>query len=232
MMAAKLSIRLEATPDAPSTWKRVPLRYLARSVGGGTPSKEKPEFWSGDIPWVSPKDMKSPQVLDTEDHISELALDGSTTQLIKDRAVLIVCRSGILKHTIPVAINQVPVTLNQDMRALLLREDCRPEFLRYVIEGSQDRLLAQWRKAGATVESLESEDMANTAFAVPPLVVQRRLTDFLDRETAKIDALIGSIQAQSGDESILSRYVTLLRERRRSLIHEAVSGQLDIGGSA
>jgi type I restriction enzyme, S subunit len=55
--------------DLPQNWKRQKLKYVARFIGGGTPDKTKSEFWNGDIPWVSPKDMKTEEVFGTEDHI-------------------------------------------------------------------------------------------------------------------------------------------------------------------
>src|SRR5689334_6780235 len=103
---------------APADWKHQKLKYVARFVGGGTPDKSTPEFWNGDIPWVSPKDMKTDEIFDTEDHITTEGLQSSATNLVQPGAALIVVRSGILRHSIPVAINRVPAAINQDMRAI------------------------------------------------------------------------------------------------------------------
>ena len=82
-------------------------------VGGGTPSKEKEQFWTdGTIPWVSPKDMKTLRIIDTEDHLSVSALEETVLKLCPVGTVLIVVRFGILERTLPVAIAQTPVTMN------------------------------------------------------------------------------------------------------------------------
>src|SRR3954465_14966197 len=68
--------------------------------------------------WVSPKDMKSPVVHDAEDHITDAAVEASATQVIRPGSVLIVTRSGILRHSLPVATTAQDVALNQDLKAL------------------------------------------------------------------------------------------------------------------
>src|SRR5215216_6538832 len=116
----------------PDEWEIRRLKYVVGFSGGGTPSKDNAGFWDGDIPWVSPKDMKSDVVIDSEDHITAEGLRNSATQLIPPGSVLVVVRSGILRHTIPVALNAVPVALNQDMKALLPRADMDATYLRYL----------------------------------------------------------------------------------------------------
>lgn len=63
--------------SVPEDWSLVPLKHLATSSGGMTPSKDKEDFWIGDIPWVSPKDMKRFVLDDSTDHISQAALDST-----------------------------------------------------------------------------------------------------------------------------------------------------------
>ncbi|MBB6306382.1 restriction endonuclease subunit S [Xanthobacter tagetidis] len=197
---------------APTDWKYQKLKYVARFVGGGTPDKSTPEFWNGDIPWVSPKDMKADEIFDTEDHITVEGLQSSATNLVQPGAALIVVRSGILRHSIPVAINRVPAAINQDMRAIQPNETCDVRYLARLIIGFQAELLRLWSKAGATVESLEYDLVASTEIPVPPLAMQRRIVDFLDRETADIDALIAAKQL----------LLDLLAEKRRAIVAEAV----------
>ena len=99
------------------------LGQIVSTYSGGTPSKKENEansYWGGTIPWVSPKDFKSFYLYDSEDHITEKAIDDSATQKGIPDSVLVVVRSGILKHTLPVAINKVEVTINQDVKVLVL----------------------------------------------------------------------------------------------------------------
>ncbi|KAI95705.1 restriction endonuclease [Rhodomicrobium udaipurense JA643] len=203
--------------NAPDGWKYKKLKYVASFVGGGTPDKSKPEFWDGEIPWVSPKDMKAEEILDTEDHITTEGLTSSATNLVEPGAALIVVRSGILRHSIPVAVNRVPVALNQDMRAILPHESLDVRFLASLIRGFQTELLRQWSKEGATVESIEYDLMASTKVPIPPRTVQNGIVAYLGRETADIDALIAAKQ----------QLLDLLAEKRRAIVAEAVMRGLD-----
>lgn len=172
-------------------WPRARLKHLARLSGGGTPSKENVEFWqSGDIPWVSPKDMKRRIISETEDYITAAAVDGSATAYVEAGSPLVVVRSGILRHTLPVAISGVRLTLNQDMKAFRLGPRLDARFFTYWIEGQSSDLLLEWRQFGATVESIDTVQMMNGRIAVPDLPTQQVIADFLDRETARIVLLI------------------------------------------
>ena len=133
-------------------------------------------------------------------------------------SVLTVVRSGILQHSIPVALNMVPVVLNQDMKALLPSERANSRFLAYEISGCQKELREAWVKQGATVESIEHQRMADSELALPPLQEQQAIADYLDTETAKIDDLI----AHTNDE------ITLLKELRAATIADAVLGRIDV----
>lgn len=214
---------IEWLGDIPAHWAVVPLKYLAHFSGGGTPSREVPAYWNGDIPWVSPKDMKVELISDTEEFITDDGLEGSASSLVAPGAVLVVVRSGILRHTIPVAINTRAVALNQDMKAISVAQDrYRGDYLSRFIQGLNSTLLPMWLKLGATVESIEFSYMAETPLPVPPLTEQAVISAFLDQETGKFDALV-----QEADRAIL-----LLQERRAALISAAVTGKIDVRGLA
>ncbi len=204
--------------EVPEHWGLRKLKHMARFSGGGTPTRDNPEFWNGDIPWVSPKDMKSEFIMGAEECITAAGLAGSSSSMVPAERVLMVVRSGILKHTIPVAINQVPVALNQDMKAIWLDSDYLSErfFLRWV-QGLNDDLLKVWLKQGATVESIEQEYLADTLMPVPPVREREHIVRYLDRETARIDALVAK----------KTRLIELLREKRQALITHAVTKGLD-----
>jgi len=205
----------------PEYWDVRRLKFVASFVGGGTPSKENPEYWTGNIPWISPKDMKSDEINDTEEHITEEALINSATHIVQPGTVLIVVRSGILRHTIPVAINVVPATINQDMKAITPNVLLRAKYLAYFIKGHQNALLVAWRKQGATVESIEFELLANTLCLIPPLLEQQAIITYLDHETKKIDTLISTI----------TDGIKELQEYRTALISAAVTGKIDVRGA-
>jgi type I restriction enzyme, S subunit len=204
--------------QAPTHWPLTRFRYLGNFIGGGTPSKVNTDYWEGGtIPWVSPKDMKSNTIFDTEDHINEIGLKNSPCQLVPPDALLMVVRSGILRNKLPVARNAVPVTLNQDMRALLPISSVSTRFLQYFVQGCEAELLSHWCKDGSTVESIEHDILAGTWLALPPISEQRRITAYLDEQTEKIDRLM----------DMRRRQMALLKEQRSALIQQAVTRGLN-----
>lgn len=204
--------------NMPAHWETDKIKYNTFSCSGGTPNTENQDYWNGDIPWVSPKDMKASRISATEDSITELGLKESASRLIDENTVLIVVRSGILKHTIPVAINVVPVSINQDMKALFTKEKVTSDYLFYFINGVQENLLPLWRKQGCTVESIEQEFMGNTCLPIPPVSEQKAIAEYLDTETKKIDGLLEK------EQQIIER----MKEYRSSLITAAVTGKIDV----
>ncbi len=132
--------------DVPEHWEVGRLKYAVSFSGGGTPSKTNASFWNGQIPWVSPKDMTRNRLSDTTDHITQDAVAASAASIVAAGAVLVVVRSGILRRTIPVAINTVPMALNQDMKAMRPREGIKSEYLRGLIQGNQSFWLSEWTK--------------------------------------------------------------------------------------
>jgi len=211
-------------------WPVFYLKHLAQLRGGGTPSKENEAFWSnGDVPWVSPKDMKRRVIIETEDYITEAAVDGSATSFVEAGSPLLVVRSGILRHTLPVAIAGCRVTLNQDMKAFRLNGRLNASFFVYWIEGQSSELLLEWRQFGATVESIDITRMMKGRIALPDLATQQSIAVFLDRETARIDQLIERIGGQAAAANAQpGSILALLLEKRSSLITAAVTGQIDV----
>ena len=204
--------------EVPAHWGLPKLKSIASFSGGGTPSRENLAYWNGDIPWVSPKDMKAERIIDAEESITEEGLSGSASNLLPPGRVLMVVRSGILKHTIPIAINEIAVALNQDMKALEFDTNkCLGRFFLRWVQGFNDRLLLAWAKQGATVESIEHNYLADTVIPLPDVAEQMCIAAFLDRETAKIDGLVAEQR----------RLMELLKEKRQAVISHAVTKGLN-----
>jgi type I restriction enzyme S subunit len=205
--------------EVPEGWEVVPLKYLCNFSGGGTPSKDNLDYWTdGDIPWVSPKDMKSFWLSDTQDKVTERAVKESSTNFVEIGALLMVVRSGILQRTIPIAINTVRVTLNQDMKALRFNEKMNVEYAANFILGCQNSLLLEWSKEGATVESIEHEYLSNGLFLVPSVKEQKDIIEYVKK---RMDVF------QNLEERAVSA-ISLLQERRTALISAAVTGKIDV----
>ncbi len=205
--------------EVPEHWAVVPLKYLCKFSGGGTPTKDNLAYWQdGTIPWVSPKDMKSFWISETQDYVTEKAVNESSINYVEEGSLLMVVRSGILQRTIPVAINTVKVTMNQDMKALRFNERVNVHYAIYFISGNINSLLLEWTKEGATVESIEHEYLANGFITVPPIDEQISIINNISEQMKRFQLL--EANATSG--------IRLLQERRTALISAAVTGKIDV----
>lgn len=176
-----------------------PLGDIVEISGGGTPSKSNPLFWGGDIPWVSPKDMKTPEIHSAEDFITEAGLTGSSTRLYEPGALLIVIRGMILAHTVPVAVLRVPATINQDMKALQPREGVDVEYLATVLRALNGHLLQQVDKSSHDTRKLVTPKLSAFRVPVPPVNEQRRIVGELEDLQTKVDRLKGLQQKTAAE---------------------------------
>jgi type I restriction enzyme S subunit len=164
----------------PKGWDCCVLTEVCSSIlGGGTPSKSHPEYFTGNIPWVSPKDMKSSVISDSIDHITEDAINQSTTNLVPENSVLMVIRSGILKHTLPVAINSVPVTINQDMKAFVPNGKITASYLMHYFKSIEQDVLSGVRSV--TADNIDFRAFQKRLVILPPLVQQQQFASFVEQ---------------------------------------------------
>lgn len=199
----------------PSGWTSSCLAEIAVAQGGGTPSRSDANFWAnGTVPWVSPKDMKSRVLSSSEDLITERALAKLT--LVPSQSVLIVVRSGILSRTLPVALNAVPVTINQDMRAFVPEAGIEARFAAWQLIWREGEILSACSKNGTTVASIEGPALARFPLHVAPTAEQARIVDKLEELLSDLDAGVAELKAA---QKKLAQY-------RQSLLKAAVEGAL------
>lgn len=166
--------------DLPLGWARCEFDYLARIVGGGTPSKNIDEFWKGDIPWVTPKDMKSQFIIDSKDHISESAIKNSSAKWIEKGAILVVVRGMVLTKAFPVAINTKPITINQDMKALIPFDDRITDYLYLFLTAFENDIMALVERSTHGTGKLDTHILKNMTINLPPLNEQREILKKVD----------------------------------------------------
>lgn len=118
----------------------VSLKDIGRWVSGGTPSRSRSDFWNGDFPWVSPKDMKQDVISDSEEKLTDAALNGRVA-ILPSKSILIVVRGMILAHTFPVALTGREVTFNQDMKGIIPTSDFSAEFVFHWFKDNSTRIL-------------------------------------------------------------------------------------------
>jgi type I restriction enzyme, S subunit len=141
--------------DYPST----PLGEIVTITGGGTPSRDVPAYFEGNIPWLTSKDMKGNYIFDTQEHITEEAIKKSATKLVPKNSILLVVKSKVLMHRLPLAITRVELCHGQDIKSIQCSKKVNPYFLVYVLKHNEKQLLIRARGAnteGLTLPMLEA----------------------------------------------------------------------------
>lgn len=186
-------------------WDTVTLQEIASFVGGGTPSRVVPEFFTGSIPWASSKDMNGEDLFDTQEHVTAEAIERSATRVVPAGSILVVVKSKILLHRLPVAIARSSVCFSQDLKAITLHNSTVPAtYLARHLRVGQQQLLKKAR--GANTEGLTLEHLRNYQLMLPPTALLERwnrietttrtLRGSLATKLEKATALVGSLSQE------------------------------------
>jgi type I restriction enzyme S subunit len=194
----------------PESWEVVKLSNVCQFQSGGTPSKKNPEFWQGTIPWVSPKDMKRPRLSDVEDHISQEALE-SGSKLAPAGSVFVVVRGMILAKTVPVALAEVPMAINQDMKAIIPGPTLRSDFLLYALETLRDNLFKKVGRSGHGTCTLMGHEVAAFKIPLPDLHTQEEIASAIQNLERKQE-----LHEEKRDQ---------LQDLFRTLLHELMAAR-------
>ena len=172
----------------PETWSWVRFNSLGTFVGGHTPSLADHANWEyGSVLWITSKDMKSKYIVESGEKLSPKG--ARELQLLPPETILMVTRSGILKHTFPVAIAKKPLTINQDQRALRLYFPEMSEFVYVLLRGLESRVLRDFVKKGTTVQSILWDKFINMSIPLPPIAEQERIVSEVKRLEAQVARL-------------------------------------------
>jgi len=152
--------------DLPAGWTKKPLAQLCRIMSGGTPPKSEARYWSGDIPWVSGKDMKSPRLSDTIDHVSEEAI-GAGTRMAPAGSVFLLVRGMGLAKDLPVAVATRPMAFNQDVKALVPKHPGAGYFIRSAIYQRRSELLGRIVPSAHGTMTLNLDDIETFDIPTP-----------------------------------------------------------------
>ena len=158
-----------------SSEKVVTLGEVCHFVGGGTPARDHPEFYSGDIPWATVKDFKNSTITDTQEHITQEAVDRSASNIVESGTVLLVTRVGLGK----VAMAGRRLAINQDVKGLTPRADVLPEYLFWFLVSVAPKI--ERIGVGATVKGVTLQDIKSIRMPLPSKIDQRCIVDLLSR---------------------------------------------------
>ncbi|WP_078578475.1 restriction endonuclease subunit S [Salipaludibacillus agaradhaerens] len=197
------------------SWKTIKIKELFNIFGGGTPSKSKDDYWNGDIPWISAKDMKKTYISGTQDYITKEGLENSSAKLAKKGSVVMVVRSGILQRTLPVGFLLTECAVNQDLKVFDSGDEIVNKYLMWYVKGNEKNLLHNYSKSGTTVNSIEFEKLKSHEIILPPM-------DVLKKKINKIENLV---RKEESSMSIL-KSVTSIEDLKASILAKAFRGEL------
>jgi type I restriction enzyme S subunit len=213
-------LRGEAQKDieiglVPESWEPRTILDLCEIWSGGTPRKSVAEYWKGDIPWVSGKDLKTPALDDSIDHVSAAGVEAAS-RLAPTGAVLLLVRGMGLAKDLPVAVINRPMAFNQDVKALVSRGEYSGQFLRSAIYAGKDRLLSQIVPSAHGTMTLNLNDVETFKVACP--------TD--PDEAAEIVAILDALDRKIG---LHRQKRAVLEELFQSLLHKLMTGAIRVG---
>ncbi|MGB3710478.1 MAG: restriction endonuclease subunit S [Erythrobacter sp.] len=192
------------------TWQTKPISDVFAVVGGGTPSKKRPEYYGGEIPWATIRDMHSSELATTEHTITEEGLQASSAKVIPAGEVIMASRVGLGKACL---LNQ-STAINQDIRALLPkhRDAIDRRFCLYWLQSIEDVIIGAG--SGATVQGVKLPFIKALPFPDVGLEEQKRIVAVLDQAFAALDRARALAEANLADaEELFERIRSTLLQR-------------------
>lgn len=205
---------IERLGEIPKNWKITKLKYNAIIFNGSTPDTGSPEYWDGNIEWVTPSDISKNNTIEISDSlrkITEIGLANCGTNLIPKNSIILTTRAPIGN----LAINSVELCTNQGCKAIVPING-NPYFYYYQMLIFSDILVSLG--SGTTFKELSTPALSDFLVAMPPVHEQSEIASFLHRKNDAISATINSEERQ----------IEYLLEYKTSLINEAVTGKIDV----
>lgn len=172
----------------------VPLsRVVMRTSGGGTPERDNPDLWNGGIPWASVKDFKDGlyRLSTTKEQISAKGLKRSASHLIPAGTPIICTRMAVGR----IARADVPVAINQDLRALFISDDFDTDYVVWAVDAIRHQI--EKLAIGSTVKGISIDQLLSFEIGAPPKPEQTKIAEILstvDRAIEQTEALIAKQQ--------------------------------------
>ncbi len=172
--------------NVPNTWSIYTLGEITEVVGGGTPSTKHSEYWDGDIPWITPKDLSNYEkkyIKKGERFITSEGLAKSSTKIMPEGTVLFTSRAPIGY----VAIAQTKICTNQGFKSFICSEKLLPDFLYYYLKNNKDYV--ETLAAGTTFKEISGTNAKKIKIPVPPTIKeQKEIVKILDDAAALVQA--------------------------------------------
>lgn len=200
-----------------AVWTTHCLGDVCRVIGGGTPSKDKAKYYTGEIPWATVRDMRQDVITETECKITEEAVKNSSTNIIPRGNVVIATRVGLGK----VCILGQDTAINQDLRGIVPNnaKTIKVRFLYWWLKSVADRIAAEG--TGATVLGVKLPFVKSLQIPTPSLPEQQRIIGILD------DAFDGITTAKANAEKNLQNTRALFESHLQAIFTQRGEGWVE-----
>lgn len=167
--------------QVPENWMWVNSGHILNFIGGGTPSKSNSDYWNGDIPWATVKDIKNGYLSSTIDYITVEGLENSSATMASPNELLLITRMSPGKS----AITKISTTINQDLKIVRPKIEILPYFLWLFF--TMNTPLIESMSTGSTVKGIQVEKLKKITFPLPPFNEQKRIAEKVERLLSKVE---------------------------------------------
>ena len=174
-------------------------------LGGGTPSRDRADYWHGSIPWATIKDISSFDPLRTQEYISDLGLKTSASRLVRARTLILSTRMNVGKAV----MFDIDVSINQDLKAIIFDSFIWKGFIRYWFDSQKSYLDSVG--GGSTVKGISISDIKNLSLRLPTLPEQKAIAAILSEMDAELETL--------------EERVTKTRDLKQGMMQELLTGR-------
>ncbi len=186
--------------ELPDGWVSEKLGDVCHTTSGGTPSRKNPDYYIGSIPWVKSGELDKGLILDTEEKISEAAIQNSSAKIFPKGTLLIALYGATIGKLGFLGTN---AATNQAICGIFKTEILDLEFLRYYLFNNRYKLIEQG--AGGAQPNISQTILKNLDIVIPPLPEQHRIV-------AKIEALFTSLDRGIASLKIAQQQLKIYRQ--------------------
>lgn len=161
----------------------ISLAEAGRWLSGGTPSRDEPTYWAGDIPWIGSKDLRSFDLVGSSEHVSEDGAEAGS-RIVEPGTVLFVTRGMSLAKEFRVGVAGCRLAFNQDIKAIVPRDGLSGRFLAWYLRSVEAYILDKCDTATHGTKRLPLERIDGLRVPLPSPSEQHRIATILDEADA------------------------------------------------
>ncbi len=195
----------------PENWCWTYMKNIAQWGSGGTPSRKVHEYYMGDIPWVKTGELNDSYIFETEEHITEDAVNHSSAKMFPVNTVVIAMYGATIGK---VGILGIEATTNQACACAVTNTTTDSKYLFYYARSQKTAFIDKGK--GGAQPNISQEIIKNHSFPLPPLPEQQRIVDRIESLFAQLD------EAKEKAQAALDSF----EPRKAAILHKAFTGEL------